>query len=95
MDPILTEGPDDTMSANEKNWSLDKRIPVALILFLIAQTLGVGILLGRDDQRLSTIETWIHDNTATDRRLAVIETRLDTVHESLGKIERRLKIEGE
>ena len=71
-------------------WLLDKRIPVAMIASLALQVLVAGLWFGRTEARLDNLDGWVRQNQATDRRLAVIENRLDAVHETLDKIERHL-----
>jgi hypothetical protein len=71
---------------------VDKRIPIALLTAMFLQVLAAGLWFGRTETRLGTLETWVQENQNTDRRLSVIESRLGYVHESLGKIERRLNV---
>lgn len=73
-----------------RGWLLDKRIPLAMICSLTLQVLVAGLWFGRTETRLDMLDAWVRQNQATDRRLAVIENRLDAVHESLDKIERHL-----
>lgn len=73
-----------------RGWLLDKRIPVAMIASLALQVLVAGLWFGRTEARLDMLDGWVRQNQATDRRLAVIENRLDAVHETLDKIERHL-----
>lgn len=76
----------------ERGWVVDKRIPLAMILNLTLQILVAGLWFGRTEARLDRLDAWVGQNQATDRRLAVIESRLDVVHESLDKIERHLSV---
>lgn len=73
-----------------RGWLLDKRIPVAMIGSLTLQILVAGLWFGRTEARLDMLDAWVRQNQTTDRRLAVIENRLDAVHETLDKIERHL-----
>ena len=73
-----------------QGWRLDKRIPLALLCSLTVQILVAGLWFGRTETRLDMLDAWVRQNQATDRRLAVIENRLDVVHETLGRIERHL-----
>jgi hypothetical protein len=73
-------------------WHFDKRIPIALLATMCLQILLAGLWFGRAETRLDVLENWVGANQSTDRRLSVIESRLDRVHESLAKIERRLDI---
>jgi len=73
-----------------RGWRLDKRIPLAMLCSLTVQILVAGLWFGRTEARLDMLDAWVRQNQATDRRLAVIENRLDGVHEALGRIERQL-----
>jgi hypothetical protein len=73
-----------------RGWLLDKRIPAATIVSLMLQILVAGLWFGRTEARLDMLDAWVRQNQATDRRLAVIENRLDSVHDALEKIDRRL-----
>jgi len=73
-----------------QGWRLDKRIPLAMLCSLTVQILVAGLWFGRTETRLDMLDAWVRQNQATDRRLAVIENRLDVVHETLGRIERHL-----
>lgn len=77
-------------SLPSRGWMLDRRIPVAMLASLTLQILLAGLWFGRTEARLDMLDAWVRRNQATDRRLAVIENRLDAVHESLDKIERHL-----
>lgn len=77
-------------SLPSRGWMLDRRIPVAMLASLMLQILLAGLWFGRTEARLDMLDAWVRQNQATDRRLAVIENRLDAVHESLDKIERHL-----
>ncbi len=90
-EPSLPEVASDAASdAAPRGWLLDKRIPVAMIGSLALQVLVAGLWFGRTEARLDMLDGWVRQNQATDRRLAVIENRLDAVHETLDKIERHL-----
>ena len=93
-DPSLPEAdprPDTLVArAISRDWLLDKRIPVAMIVSLALQVLMAGLWFGRTETRLDVLDAWVRQNQATDRRLAVIESRLDAVHEALADIERHL-----
>jgi hypothetical protein len=77
----------------EPRWQIDRRVPVALIMTILMQTAVFGIWLGRTDARLDALEQFERDNKTTDARLAVIESRLDALHETLGAIGHKLNIE--
>jgi hypothetical protein len=85
----LRDGADATRPASRR-WLLDKRVPLAMIGSLTVQILVAGLWFGRTETRLDMLDAWVRQNQATDRRLAVIESRLDGVHESLDRIEHRL-----
>ena len=90
------------MTDEQESWHLDKRVPIALILFLIIQTITIVILgtAWKDgvDGRLSVIETnqqgalpRVQANTdlnhAQERRLAILETKLEGLGNAIGRVE--------
>ncbi|HVJ54862.1 MAG TPA: hypothetical protein VM689_20550 [Aliidongia sp.] len=84
--------PERSGAETSRPWHLDKRIPVALLVATAVQMLIAGSWFGRTETRLSALESWVGHNQGNDSRLAVIETRLDGVHDALEKIERHLSI---
>ena len=66
---------------DKKGWDLDKKIPVALIVTMVLQTvtfLVVGTAwVTQTNARLTSIETFVQNNASTGSRLATIEAKID------------------
>lgn len=73
------------MSADEtrERWHLDKRLPVALLVTMVAQSVAIGFWVGAIENRVTTVERWIDDNRAIEHRLTRIETLLERILETL------------
>ena len=79
----------------EKHWSLDRRVPIAMIWTIIAQTAmavwwvrGLQAGVDRQDQRLTVLES----QRATDRvseRLSTLESQVGDAKELLRRIDDR------
>ena len=74
--------------ASESEWHLDKRIPIALVLGLLAQTAGLGWFA-------ATLNTKVQTNTAEIER---VDARLERARDGsmqravqLGRIEEQIK----
>ena len=64
-------------------WTVDRRVPVALILTLFIQTAGILYWAAGLEHRVSTLENWIESNQSTQTRLVRVEERLVSVREGL------------
>jgi len=79
-------------SGPETHWSLDKRIPLALVATLLIQTgaavwffSGLASTVSNQGQRLVVIE-----NNRAGERLAVLESTIGDVRGQLNRIEAKL-----
>lgn len=70
----------------QKNWSLDKRIPIGLISGMVVQTIAVGIWLGTVQARLNYVEGYIDNRQQDVSRLAVLETKIGSVQQTLQEL---------
>jgi hypothetical protein len=71
-------------------WSLDRRIPAALIATLILQTL-VGVWwLAQLGERVSTLERTEATRQAVVERLTRVEVKVDTALDGIADIKRRI-----
>lgn len=68
---------------SQEPWSVDRRIPVALIITLTLQTAGILYWAAGLEHRVTTVENWIETNQATQTRLVRVEERLISVREGL------------
>jgi hypothetical protein len=72
------------------SWSLDRRIPAALIVTLILQTM-VGVWwLAQLGERVSTLERAEATRQAVVERLTRVEVKVDTALDGITDIKRRL-----
>ena len=83
------------------HWTLDKRIPVALIVALVAQAITFGWMASALNSRVENLETYVADSkiataaqvsTERDRgdRLIRVETLMESIQRSVTNIERKL-----
>jgi hypothetical protein len=72
------------------DWSIDRRIPAALIATLILQTL-VGVWwLAQLGERVSALERTEATRQAVVERLTRVEVKVDTALDGIADIKRRL-----
>ena len=70
-------------------WHLDKRVPIALILAIVVQTVGLGVWVGSIQQRVANNERAIVAAADQGERLARIEAILERVEARLDRQENR------
>lgn len=86
----MTGLPGARLRGSGNKWHVDRSVPVAIILTVAAHS-GVGIwFAAKLDARLSAAEQFVAENKTTDRRLAVIESRLGSMDATLERIDRKL-----
>lgn len=61
------------------HWSLDKRVPVALVLAIVGQTFLAGWYMSAQSARLSEVEERVRVLTPVSIRLTVLETKLEGI----------------
>lgn len=71
-------------------WHLDKRVPVALILVIVAQTFGWGWWAASISERVTSLELWRSDSKDAAARLAVLESQIADIKDILRRIESQL-----
>lgn len=87
--------------ARDEHWTLDKRVPLAIVFALLAQLVGFAWYAARLDSRIENLETRQQENkellTSVDReardvfgRLVRLEEKQSTTLEILQRIERSL-----
>jgi hypothetical protein len=76
---------------SEPKWQLDRRVPIVLMLTLLAQT-GVALVwAGEAHERFVHLERQVERNAALNDRTVRVEERLSAVAESLTRIEAKLE----
>jgi hypothetical protein len=78
--------------APESHWSLDKRVPLALILALVTQTGGAVWWASAQSSRLDSAETRISaiEAVKVDTRLVRLEEAMANLKPQLDRIETKL-----
>lgn len=76
-------------------WHLDKRIPIAFLLAIMAQTGAMFWYFGQLDERVTTTERWINDNKKIAAQLAVLDERTSSMKSDLVDIKLALTRLGE
>jgi hypothetical protein len=69
--------------AQAEQWHLDKRVPIALIVALVAQTLTVGLWAGAVNQRLHAVERGGLQQQEQNMRLVRVEEKLVALSDKL------------
>lgn len=75
------------MSMNDGRWTLDKRIPLALMLTIGAQTAGLAYWLGTLSARVAQLELTTTGRSSDADRITRLEVKLEGVDETLRRIE--------
>ena len=77
------------------NFRLERRVPMAVIVTLVAQT-GAGLMwAGAAEQRLGDVERRIEGQTGAPERLARVEEQTLAMRAQLQRIEEKLDRVGE
>ncbi len=77
------------------NFRLERRVPMAVIVTLVAQT-GAGLMwAGAAEQRLGDVERRIEGQTGAPERLARVEEQTLAMRAQLQRIEEKLDRAGE
>ena len=80
------------MTAQKENqpdidhWSLDKRIPLGLLMGLALQTIIFSFWMGMLSTQVSQNTTNLRDKQSDAPRLAIIETRVSTLDSSINRL---------
>ena len=72
------------------HWTIDKRIPIALILAIVAQTGGWIWWAASSTLRLDYIESSLAEMRTTERRLTRLEQIAENQNRALDRIEEKL-----
>ena len=75
----------------EQHWTMDKRVPLALIITLVVQTFLAGWYVSALDQRLAAVESRVTESAPYASRLTRLETRLDGTNDLLREIRSDLR----
>jgi len=75
----------------DKHWHLDRRVPLAIIIALIFQTMGAVWWASKLDSRVAILEQWVSNNTSVAERLSVIETGQRWIKDALSEIKESIR----
>ena len=74
----------------EEHWTLDRRIPIAVIITLLMQMIGALIWATELDARVGAIEKQNSGMGNVIEKFARLEERLDQVKDDMGYVKRKL-----
>ena len=75
----------------EKAWHLDKLVPIALIITIVVQTIGIGWWAATITARLDTLEKRVDSAAPQADRLTRVEVKLETAVEGIADIKMLLR----
>ena len=79
------------MRTESKHWTLDRRIPIAVIIAIILQ-IGMALIWATDlDARVGYIEHQSSRYSGNNEKFARIEERLDSIKENVDSIKHQLE----
>lgn len=76
---------------DEENWTVDRKIPLALIFAIAVQTIAAFWWAARVDVRVSELERKIELAAPQADRLTRVETRLEAVQSGITEIKSLLR----
>lgn len=88
--PLVTNEMKEQPTVILSGWHLDKRVPISIILALIAQTVAGAMWVGALNQRVEQTERWIQENRDLTSEIGVLNERTTLVLSALARIDARL-----
>jgi cyclopropane fatty-acyl-phospholipid synthase-like methyltransferase len=79
-----------TEAQREKEWHLDRKVTLALILSLLANAGATVWFAAQLDQRVTTIENRQEQWASSPERITKVETQIEGVREGIKRIESKL-----
>lgn len=83
----MAEDEDDPAA---KSWHLDRRVPIALILMLIAQTFTIAWWASSTDSRITVLEKRMDATAPQADRLTRVEVKIESVQQGIAEIKRMI-----
>jgi len=74
-----------------QHWSLDKRVPLALILALCVQTAGIAWWASQTTERLANLERRVEQASPQADRLTRVEVKIDNIAGALADIKQSIR----
>ena len=78
------------MSGSDRQWHLDKRVPIAIIFAIMAQTASVAWWAARLDSRVGVLEREVAAREQFQERLVIVETKIHELSAGQRRIEAKL-----
>jgi hypothetical protein len=86
----MTE-PAPVFDQSDTQWHVDRKVPIAVIIAIVAQTGGFIWWGAKADERLTTLERRVETSAPQADRLTRVEVNLESIKESLTEIKARLR----
>jgi hypothetical protein len=81
-------------NGNGGHWSIDKRVPVAIVLAIFLQTVsavwwasGVHSSMGSHERAIEALQADVRVLQSRNDRIAVLETKLESIAKALERLE--------
>jgi len=78
------------MPISDSSWHLDKRVPISIIVALLAQSAAIVWWGSQLQIRVELIEADIRATATVEGRIIRNETRIEQIDRSLGRIEEKI-----
>jgi hypothetical protein len=78
------------MPEDDKHWTLDRKVPVAIVVTIALQTCGIVWWASGLDHRVTALETHRLATASQPDRLTRLEVSLDHIRQSLERVERAI-----
>lgn len=78
--------------SSDRQWHLDRKVPIAIIGALVMQSLALGWYASSLDSRVTHLETYVAETkqVGTSDRLVRLETHMENIFKELQGISRKL-----
>lgn len=83
--------PEHDLPTQDRHWHLDKKVPIALIAALLAQTFAVSWWASATSERVSTLERRMDAAAPQADRLTRVEVKLETVQSGIDEIKQLIR----
>lgn len=79
------------MTPHREQWHVDKKIPVAIILMLIAQTFGAGWFASAMSTRVDQLERQAAAQPAQSERIVRLEEKIGAIQSGIAEIKSMIR----
>lgn len=77
--------------SEDGNWHLDKKVPIAVIAAIVAQTGAFIWWAGSINERVSSLERRAETTATQGDRLTRVEVKIESIQEGITRIERMIR----